>query len=32
MKGIWSLRKLTRVLDVDKIVRRLYIIRSNERG
>jgi hypothetical protein len=32
MKGIRSLRELTRVLDVDRRIRRLCLIRSNERG
>jgi hypothetical protein len=32
MKGIRSLRELTRILDVDRRIRRLCLIRSNERG
>jgi len=32
MKGIRSLRELTRILDVDRRVRRLCLIKRNERG
>jgi hypothetical protein len=32
MKGIRSLRELTRILDIDRRIRRLCLIRSNERG
>jgi hypothetical protein len=32
MKGTRSLRELTRILDIDRRLRRLCLIRSNERG
>ncbi len=32
MKGIRSLRELTRILDVDQRIRRLCLIKKDERG
>jgi len=32
MKGVRSLRELTRILDVDKRIRRLCLIRDGQRG
>jgi len=32
MKSIWSLRKFTRILDVDARIRRLCVIKDKERG